>query len=258
MFSELSAEDVTPSGIDTKQSLRVLLPHKNKPLSYIHEGKPSGIYVEMLELVATHQGLEMDIQLVSFARANQLMLNASADISIAHSGLKMQRPEAIYLPFTKDLKISLFSLQDNEIEIHQKSDIWQYKIGTQRVLPDLQIQGMQVQYFKAPSHLVRALKAGRVELIVLADAGVPYFNKLYDVDLTRVHHILSNTISFWFNRASLDERAMGYCQRFVQGITELVLAGKISRLATQYNFPVATKLFRDGSVASPFECIESL
>ena len=171
----LSAQESTLKVLDTQKSLKVLLPHNNKPISYMYEGKAEGIYVDFLAYIANNQGLKLDIELVSFARANQLMLNSMADIAIVHSAISTDRPGAIYLPFSNELAISVYSLQDKKIEIQQESDLWQYKLGTQRIIPDLQIQGEKVQYFKMPSHLVKALKAGRVELIFLAEGGQPYW-----------------------------------------------------------------------------------
>jgi len=257
-FPGLAAQAADLQGADKNKRLRVLLPHDNKPLSYIHEGEPRGIYVDMLEAIANSQKLELDIQLVSFARAYQLMLSSNADVAIAHSVLKMERSGAIYLPYSKDIKVSFFTLQDNEIEIHQESDLWRYKIGAQRIIPDLQFQGARVFHFKAPSYQVKALKAGRVELIIMTEAAIPYWEKAYNVRLKRVHRYRSNKISLWFNAASLGESNKEYCLLFAQGFIELRQAKELTKLAAKYNTPMVKKLLRSGSDDTSYNCVNSV
>jgi len=257
-FSVLAAQAADPQGLDKDKRLRVLLPHNNKPISYIHEGEPAGIYVDIFEAIASSQKLELDIQLVSFSRAYHMMLNSSADVAIAHSALKMENNGAIYLPFSKQIKVSFFALQDNEIEMHQESDLWRYKIGAQRIIPDLQIQSRQIVHFKAPNHLVKALKAERVELAVLADVAVPYMEKAYAVQLKRVHPYTSNTVSLWFNELSLGEGTLEYCRLFAQGFIGLRQAGELTKLMAKYNSPMVEQLFRSGSDDSSFNCVRPL
>ncbi len=256
--SGLSAQESILNGLDTQKSLKVLLPHNNKPISYMHEGKAEGIYVDLLEYIANSQGLKLDVELVSFARANQLMLNSRADITIAHSAISTERPGAIYLPFSNELAISVYSLQDNKIEIQQENDLWQYKIGIQRIIPDLQIQGEKVQNFKTPSHQVKALKAGRVELIFLAEGGQPYWEKLYGVQLHRVHRYLTNTIALWFNGATLEGATKEYCQLFAQGFDGLRQAGELSRVASKYSANMVDTIFRPASDDTPYLCENAL
>ncbi len=256
-FSGASAQSAGLQGVDKQKPLRVLLPHNNKPISYIHEGEARGIYVEVLETIAKSQNLELDIQLVSFARAHQLMLSSGADVAIVHSLIKAERPGAIYLPFSKRLKVSFFSLQDSGIEIHQEDDLWRYSIGAQRIITEVQLKGAKVHHFKAPNYQVKALKAGRVELITLADVGAPYWERKYDVQLKKVYPYGSNEIAFWFNAASLGGSTEAYCRLFAKGLSVLKDAGGFTQLLEKYNFSIARTLFRSAASDS-FQCVNSL
>ncbi len=257
-FSGSVAQETALQGVDKQKRLRVLLPHKNKPISYIHEGEAQGIYIDILKYIADSQGIKLDIQLVSFSRAHQLMLSSGADVALAHSGIKMERPGAVYLPYSKEIKISYFALQDSGIEIKQESDLLLYHIGHQRIITDLQDKGAKIHYFKAPSHQVKALKAGRVELIVLVEQGVPYWEKAYGVRLKNVYPLLSNKASLWFNKLSLGENTKKYCRLFAQGFIELRQTGELTALAAKYNFPMLGKLFRTGSDDASYNCVDSL
>lgn len=244
-------------GLEKQKRLRVLLPHKNKPISYIYEGEVRGIYIDILEYIADSQGIELDIQLVSFARANQLMLSSGADVAIVHSLINAERPGGVYLPYSKDIKVSIFALQDSEIEIKQESDLFLYEVGHQRIITDLQTKGAKVHYFKAPSYQIKALKAGRVELIILADVAAPYWEKTYDVRLKKVYPYRSNVASLWFNGLTLGSGAEDYCRLFVNGFSDLRDTGKFTNIMEKYNYPIVSTLFRS-EASDIFQCVNSL
>jgi len=244
-------------GGDKQKFLRVVLPQNTKPMAYIHENETRGIYVDVLEHIADSQGIELGIQLVSLDRAHQLMLNSSADLSVAYTIVNTEMPDAIYLPFSQKLKVSFYSREDSDIEIHQDSDLLQYRIGSARVIPELQYQGIKQQFYKAPGHQVKALKTGRVDLILIGDLGVTYWQKLYGARLKKVYPFGSNQISFLFNVKTLGERAEEHCRLFAKALTDLRRSGELRNITEKYKFPVAKKLF-DSKSDDPYSCVDSI
>lgn len=257
MFSAAAIQAANLQGGDQQKILRVVLPENTKPMAYINGNQARGIYIDVLEQVADNHDIELSIQLVSPGRAHQLMLSSSADLSVAYTIVEIERPDAFYLTFSQKLMVSFYSLEDSEIEVHQESDLSRYRIGSARIIPELQYKGIKQQFFKAPGHQVKALKTGRVDLILIGDLGVPYWQELYGARVKKVYPFRTNQISLWFNAASLGESAEEYCQLFAKGFSDLRNLGGFSKITEKYNFPMAKKLFNSES-NDPYRCADSL
>jgi ABC-type amino acid transport substrate-binding protein len=257
VFSAVAIQAADLQGGDKQKLLRVVLPENTKPMAYMQYNEARGIYIDVLEYIADNHGIELSIQLVSPGRAHQLMLSSSADLSVAYTIVETERPDAIYLPFSQKLMVSFYSLQDSEIEVHQESDLSRYRIGSARIIPELQYKGIKQQFFKASGHQVKALKTGRVDLILIADLGVLYWQKLYDARVKKVYPFRSNQISLWFNTATLGGDAEEYCQLFAKGFSDLRRLGKFKNITEKYNFHVEKKLF-DTESNDPYSCVDSL
>jgi len=255
-YTALSGAADLPVG-DQQKFLRVVLPQNTKPMAYIHENETRGIYVDVLKHIADSQDIELGIQLVSLDRAHQLMLNSSADLSVAYTIVKTAMPDAIYLPFSQKLKVSFYSREDSEIEIHQDSDLLQYRIGSARIIPDLQYQGIKQQFYKSPGHQVKALKTGRVDLILIGDLGVAYWQKMYGARLKKVYPFGFNQISFLFNVKTLGERAEEYCRLFAKALTDLRRSGELKNITEKYKFSVVKRLF-DSESDNSYSCVDSI
>lgn len=260
--SGLSAQESTLKGLDTQKSLKVLLPQNSKPLSYRHEGEVKGLFVDMLKRVADAHGIKLNIDLVPYARAHQIMNSKKADVASVHGvtnrGLHGEVHDSVYLIYTKDLWASFFALEDSDIEIQQENDLWRYRIGMPRLIAQRQVQRKGIEFFKSPNHLVKALKAGRVDMVLLAESVGPYFEKIYDIRLKRVWRHLPYKDAFWFSDLSLGSNAKAYCHIFARGLNELSEAGELTKLVNVNNAERFGLLLRSVASDEPFVCVGSL
>lgn len=249
--------------------LRVVLQDR-KPLGFFHEGKLRGLLVELLNQIGHSQNIALDIQLAPYARAYQMMQTDKSDVTITFDFIAahVESSGAVFLSFTKDLKTSLYALEDNDIEIHQPSDLKDVSIGIARIMVPMQDKGLsalgaKVQPFKSGLHQLKALKAGRVSLIVLLDDTFSINEKKMGTHLRKVYQMnkVPDTIGsvklvFWFNGATLGSSTEGYCQRFKQGIINLKKTKVLNEIyIEQYQYALGDSLMLSGSSNDYLVCI---
>jgi len=249
--------------------LRVVLQDR-KPVGFFHEGKLRGLLVELLNQIGHSQNIALDIQLAPYSRAYQMMMTAKSDVTITYDFIAahVESPGAVFLPFTKDLKTSLYALEGNDIEIHQPSDLKDVPIGIARIMVPMQGKGLSalganVQPFKSGPHLLKALKAGRVNLVVVLDDTVSISAKTMGIHLRKVFPMdkvpdatSSVKLVFWFNGATLGTAAKDYCQYFKQGIINLQKTKVLNKIyIEQYQYPPGDSLMLSGSSNSLLSCV---
>ncbi len=248
--------------------LRVVV-QDQKPVGFFYEGELIGIFVELFQKIGLSQNIDMDIKLAPIPRALQMMQNATSDITITYDFIAASADNsgAVYLPFTKDLHISLYALENNEIEIHHPDDLKGVSVGSGRILVPKQDKallalGAKIQHFKTGIHQFKALKAGRIDLIATLDDFVSFNEKAIGVRLKKVYQLdevlgamSSMTLMFWFNGATLGSGAEEYCQRFKQGLIDLKKSGGINRiLIEKYHYSSGDSMVLSGSSRNPFTC----
>jgi ABC-type amino acid transport substrate-binding protein len=249
--------------------LRVVLQDR-KPLGFFHEGKLRGLLVELLNQVGLSQNIALDIQLAPYARAYQMMQAAKSDVTVTYDFIAahVESSGAAFLPFTKDLKTSLYALKNNDIEIHQPSDLKDVSIGIARIMVPMQDKGLSalganVLLFKSGLHLLKALKAGRVSLIVVLDDTFSINAKTMGIHLRQVYQMDkvpdtngSVKLVFWFNGATLGSATEDFCQRFKQGIINLKKTKVLNKIyIEQYQYALGDSLMLSGSSNNPLVCI---
>ncbi len=237
-------------------------------MSFARDGKPSGILVDLISEITVRNKVAINVDFASHTRIHQLMLNSKADITIVHNLFNLRREKAIYLPYTRPLHLSLYAMEGGQFLKQDTPDLKHASIGNLSGLPQLlgpkgtllqlgsDFSG-EIHRYRSHDHQVKALKAGRVDLIPLFEGTELYWQQKMNIQLRKVKRFATSRITVWFNGKTLGENAQNLCELTAQELDRMAQSTEMELIFKKYQYDSGVRLFLSGEPDEPYNCITS-
>ena len=159
----------TDAGKEGERPLLFLANDSLPPLNYTKQGNPSGLVVDLARAMAKHMHRPVEIRLMNWAEAQQMILDEKADALLQINA----DPQRLKLfDFSEPLLNSEFFIFTSNArpDIKSLNDLRGLKVGVERMgLPDLLLrhdQRILVEYIPSFPQGFRSLAAGDIDAIV--------------------------------------------------------------------------------------------
>ena len=239
----LSATALAASDIALPEKLHLVLHENSAPFSFREEGEVQGISVDIYRALAEQLGVELKVSMAPYPRAIQMVYQGQADTtpvfrlqSFPRAGLPQQG--LFFSDPSWRLPLVYYANPDNPLDFDLEREPGSYKIGVLRfgLSSDLPaIEGADnTYYYGSIATLLRALRAGRIDLAGLTPVGALYWQQQTLLGFKPVFQFASLDVLSAYSQKSLKAGAEPTCRRISQAYREMAEDGRLEAILAKY------------------------
>jgi len=210
-------------------------------------GNPSGVTIALVRAIAEQMGWRVTFTEMPYLRAVQALSAGEVDMMYALEveGTAMHLPTGVVVSADPIIRVplSIYALANRDIAIDSWAQTGPYNTGIMRIAPKKHRQQREgqgnVYYFNSNELLSKALKVGRVDLVVSEPASARVMGNELKMELKRLFDYSHLGYYPAFSRSSPRvSQPMALCLAYVKALTQVVDSGLYLRILKAYDLDI--------------------
>jgi ABC-type amino acid transport substrate-binding protein len=256
----------TPICLSKADLFRIALIERSPPFSYMQDGRPAGVSVDIFKQIMHRMNRELEVILLPYPRVTRAFQSSDVDLIPVYSvlgfdgGSKLQK-SAQKSPAIWHYPLYYYATKDSQIKITDPKDMANYRIGYLRFGSGDELNHViedKVTYYTALEWMLRSLRAGRIDLAGVSPDVFLGLNSTYANEFIPVYQYATLEVSFAISPRESAESTQVLCKELTESYNSLLSDGVIESILISHDVPSLLPYFEAAAVdATSCELISS-